>query len=417
MKKRYFITIGLVLVFSALLVLSGCDAILEAMFPEFGDKQTGGNEVWIEVDIDPQLADWSGEVWGKIESANLGPGDPDYYMYTLSAPIDYQYDPQGNPVPKAYLDFWGVPGSQDRPRQYKVVVWIDQNGNQWPDWDEPQAPATWNNFDENDPNNTWMDDTFYFPNEHDWNTIGGYAYLGAKAMNLNFNIKGGFFAIEAGTPGQISTYWFQTEDPDRRVSHVYYEIDDMTGGYWSAQDINVDPPSSSFSMDVDYSNLPAGDYWLYVNVDFEDGSFSGRRYLVRSGTEAVEGIYYDLTIDVNQLTTGPTGIPANTDKLFWVEIWPNDLSGWVSQDSQTMFVDDTGYVTITGLNGNWPSLQSLYYHSYLGSGQDWVRIVIDMNDTGSIDPGDMEAWMPISLMSGDTESVIGIDSWDFYPIF
>jgi hypothetical protein len=74
MKKKLALT-GLAIVLVALVTLSGCDAILEAFYPEYGERAGGGNAIglWVEISVpggeigDPQIAAivedaWTGEV-------------------------------------------------------------------------------------------------------------------------------------------------------------------------------------------------------------------------------------------------------------------------------------------------------------------------------------------------------------------
>ena len=411
MKKRTII-FSILIVLSVLIVLSGCDAILEAIYPDYGDKAAGGgNEIIVNVDIDPSLADWDVQISGKVESANSGPDDPDYFTMDQQVPVDFNsYDPQGNPIPKAFFDFWGIPGDQDRPRQYRVTIWIDRNGNGFPDFDEPQAIATWENYDINDPSNTWPDDMFYFPNDQQWSSISGNAFLGNQVKNLNFSIVNDADFVIGTNP---QTYQIKPDDPDQIIAGIYWELSSDLE-YYSGDVPPTDIYGDNADLIMDYSGKANGDYRLDVNVNYADGSFWHRYFTVRIGTEAADTIPYNLNIDLGSLWQ--FGFVDGNSYNVEVQGYYYD-STWTRQDDPSLYYSGPYIVNTGEISININAIP--YNASNLNStnAQDWVEVTLDTNDNGITgDAGDFRIEMPVSLLSGEVSYSMYLDAMDFYPL-
>ncbi len=404
MKSKSILIVGILAIFSFIFVLSGCDEILEAFYPDFG-KNAGGNEIRVDVDISPELANWDVRVYGRVESANLDPGDPDYFHMDINVPIDFsQYDEQGNPIPKAFLDFWGIPNGE-----YKVLVWLDNNGNQVPDpSDEPVTFAKWN--DSEDPNTENFTDIFYFPNHFDWSTISGNAFLGKGADNLNFYFNG-CFALGT-TPGTVS-YSFWPYSDERRITDVSWEVKDSNNNYVSDGSAVFDGVDAG-NVNIDYSAIdPAypGWYRLWVNITYTDGASFSRNFPLLVGEEELDGTPYSLNLILEALNDDPLRLNSDTAYTYWVDILDYNFDVVNSEILKTSEITDPNGDVILLVSG-------LYYHNTSSTGGNyWVRVTVDVNNDGNIDPGDFSASMPISLADGDGQVDITMDAWDFYPIF
>ncbi len=412
MKKRTII-FSILIVLSVLIVLSGCDAILEAIYPDYGDKSTGDNEIIVNVKIDPSLADWDIQVWGRVESANLGPGDPGYFTTDQQVPVDFNnYDSDGNPIPEAFFDFWGIPGDKDQPGEYRVTIWIDKNGNGFPDFDEPQAVATWENYDVDNPSYTWPEEMFSFPNYQQWSTLTGNAFLGNQVKDLNFSIVNPADFVIGTNVNQ--TYQIKPDGPNEKISGIYWELSSSTE-YYSGDVPPADIYGDNADLVMDYSNMGPGDYTLDVNVNYDDGSFWHRYYIVRIGTEAADGNYYNLKIYLSSLWQFgfEDGISYNVE----VSGYYYD-NNWTRVDDPYIYYSGPSFVTGGEISIDFPSV---FYNASASNSldsQDWVEVTIDTNNNGTTgDAGDFRIEMPVSLLTSDPGSYdMYLDAMDFYPL-
>jgi len=125
MKKTLFAVIAVV----TLLAFTGCDKILEFVFPDAtGQGQGGGgqNFIKLEVLVDRGIADWfDHDVIGKISKAN---GDPIPNNIKRGSAVDY-----GDRISIVFsFDF--IPDGQ-----YRVEAWMEVNGQEGPQAEEAYA--------------------------------------------------------------------------------------------------------------------------------------------------------------------------------------------------------------------------------------------------------------------------------------
>ncbi len=129
--KKMKIYLGIV-VLALLLLLTGCDAILESMFPEFADPDT--YTINIEVELErffPLQAET------KLAGIVLPDGSPTPGTGTEATAVDPWFSDWGG-VMEGYLYFDGI-----NKGDYWVYVWIDYNGDGIYNDSQAPEPARW----------------------------------------------------------------------------------------------------------------------------------------------------------------------------------------------------------------------------------------------------------------------------------
>ena len=120
-----------ILLVAGLLLLSGCDAILEVFYPEFAFDKGGNNviSIWTGFDMYPgQLSTGSQYIIARL--LETGTDDVvreiaiDPFWHWIEEKNNLYWQLEGN------LDFYGVEDGE-----YRVVVWLEQSGD-----DNPNGP-------------------------------------------------------------------------------------------------------------------------------------------------------------------------------------------------------------------------------------------------------------------------------------
>jgi hypothetical protein len=125
----------LIAVVAGLLVLSGCDAVLEVFYPEFA-YQSGENVISIYIGFNMYPNQLSGDnqyFVGRLVNSKSGTvvrSDP--FWHWIEEKNNLYWHLEGN------LDFYGVDDGD-----YQVEIWLEQNGDGEPGGaNEPMVNAT-----------------------------------------------------------------------------------------------------------------------------------------------------------------------------------------------------------------------------------------------------------------------------------
>lgn len=405
MKTKTTIT-GLAVVLVALITLSGCDAILEAFYPEFGDRE-GSNTIALQVEIaipggdigDPQIAAVVEDAWDKE-------ADPVQIQFVW--PTSY-WDENGNLVLTAYIEFYGLEGTEADPRDYQVFVWLEQNGDDRPNWEEPQTYAFWQPYPDDQE---WKEDVIWFPNEYG-TYIEAYAFAGLNqaAVNHQFNVMGTMMIDTNNTP-RTQTYTIQPVNPNLSIQEYSWGLFNednlyakVTEGYSSVGG------AASAQLTVSFTGLPDALYWLEISLGYTNGEWRFARYPVVVGPEVTTfGATYDLQVWIFNLDLQPTYVPNNESYEARVRIYhpggtfdEYPINVYPTNGEVSLFVPGLVYNRSAWIDGN---------------GLDWVSITIDTKKGDGFGPGDWMVEMPIGLTTTDGGyKAFYLDSWDLRPIF
>ena len=139
MKKSVIIAFVLTL----LLLLSGCDAILEMMYPEFGEAADENTDwdTWNVVDVSAQVDWWTVYTYG--DANRIYP----FVVELIDGTGTYDYQNQ-------WMDEWdflwtsfeGMPDGD-----YYINIYWDLNDDGDEDWDEPYWYSSWFTINANSP--------------------------------------------------------------------------------------------------------------------------------------------------------------------------------------------------------------------------------------------------------------------------
>jgi len=374
---------GLVAILIVSFAFTGCDAILEAFYPEFrtnfGGGGDGGNNITIFVEVipgtdvegDPQIAvlvedRWSGE---RITDAFVWPF--------------WNWNQDGKLFFTANVELFGIPGDADNPRDYRVVAWlentIDGSGN-WiangsPDYDEPLRDAEWFPFDDG-----VSTPDFSFPNEANTNWIYGEAFLEVfegTMLNREFGITGQR-VLNVGELANVThidtrSYSFTPAESTLTITEVWYTLWGPTGeeasGYVYTPTINID-----------YSGAIADHYWLDVEVVYDDGWWEHKGFPIRIlNAEEPDGHSYQANINIFNTQDWPLNLPDGSVVNYQYTI---------KDETDGNELKNTGIATITAGELKF-SIPALSYDStvHMGSsdGVDILRIRLDTDGNGTYD--------------------------------
>ena len=395
MKKARII--GLIAILTVLVTLSGCDAILEAFFPEYGEKFGGDGQyavgVWVEITTspsevgDPQLAGRLEYEWGGEAVANT--------TTSLRWP-EWNWKPDGSLALSGYLEFYGIPEGR-----YRIAIWLEESGNTWPDWNEQVFYARW-------MYNNQEQDVFEFPNDQKMTWIDASAIVNLSA-NYAFSMSGQLI-IDSAYLGPRS-YFVETADPNQRFVGYSWDIYDSVG-YWMNGMWYDTASVQNANFEIDTTGLTNGYYRVEMWLLYQDGTYVNRSFPLRILTEAANNTPYYLDIYVYGVENEPMFL---------------NLSGYgahitVFSPNGSVIYDDYPWVPIgpSGELAYYPAPMFLYNPTNDsagdGDGVDFVEIIIDANDDGAFSAGDWIRRAPISLDVTDGGiAVIELESADFRP--
>jgi hypothetical protein len=436
--KRVIVAITLVL--AVLVLFSGCDPILEALFPELVDGGFG-KKIVVYVDIDSEIltgivyqegAILVGVVpfYEKEFGLEMAPEEMWVQEWGLTEYIETGFEPLQNTV-------------------YRVIIWWDgpdDNGDRnWlPDFDEPSVLASYEEIDE--MGRTWWNDQVDF-RWMDENSVDVFAYLWSGDQipsemidKLHQGGEGREFdpSIRFDGPGVVDAYNLMSfeyvvkpRDPNAppiekivwRLLHHVDPWDPMTWVYRSVGGMTEHEVNWNNRFWVDFWDVSPSpdptlwsDYTLEVDVMYEGGVWWGAGKQIVALDEGPGGWTYTLKVDLFDLASDPVWLDWSANYDFMVRVFRSNNSRF--SDPGDVW-DKLEYFPSTQILGGevWDvTVTQLQYQTSPGS--DGAQIVIDANRNGQFgDPGDWRSLVKAIPLEQDTsETWVSFGGWDFFPI-
>jgi hypothetical protein len=322
---------GLIAIALLIFSFSGCDAILEALYPEFGqrfnpDGGGGGNNITIFVEVipgknvmDPQIAVM---VVDRITDKFI----TDAYVFPF-----WNWDEGGNLFFTANIELFNIPDGE-----YRVTAWLERtldDGGNWiangfSDFDEPQRDAEWFPMGPG----TEPDNNFYFPNDAG-NWIEGTAFLEVfegEMRNRNFGLRGQrvINVAELSTDASRNKRVYELVPADSELTIV--EAGFTLWGPTGVEDQNYVffTAGETSEITISHDGATADYYWLDVEVLYNDDWFEYKGFPIRVLTREL-----------------PNGTPYEADVVISSTLdWPINISNGVHVNWKYSIIDRTGTV-------------------------------------------------------------------------
>jgi hypothetical protein len=435
MKKKSIVT--LIVVLLALFAFSGCDPILEAFYPEFtaGGTEGGGENgisVYIEIELPPDgLGEESEPTIGAVltkpvPAAEPGQPKPKPELVGEAQFVfpDWVWDDYSSTwILTAIFDFYGI-GAGD----YQVLTWLDLDGDYKPNFDgsEPTAFSEWVEY-ENDTviekgnvfkfavgDKLWLEGLSLIP----FISAGG-------VFDPVFYLSVGDFTIDKDAP-KTEVYTVAQRDPNstRNIAQlaVWLYAEDWSADYYFYSADGINAGSTTFSInynsmpDLSGAALPVGNYWLNVQVIYEDNSDFWRTYPVRVLDEYEGSNTIYLNVQIDWLDDDPFFLTADENYPVRAQIIKPDgtiaatevNNVYLSPSFGTLYVAASTFSTALQIKYN-PS----NYNS--GTGNDFVRITIDVDANSVYNQNDLVLNWPIGVNTTEGANgayTIYAESWD-----
>lgn len=387
MKKIIIISI---LAVSVIFLFSGCDAILEAMFPDatgHGDK-SGNNSVTLNIDIDKGIDGWqNSEVWVELQGVN---GNNFY-----DTRHDFAWD-DGIPDNPAHIDlsFDYIPDGE-----YIANVWLDKDGDGTVNGDEPFMQVM-------------TDYGTTFPMPYPSNDP---ARPDEMWSNMNFNVQLG--TINVGAEPWLLMGPKVISIADRTFSHGYivqpviqdHYVNDFHWHIWDGvkdQDGDVNS-ADNFAFNFD-NGTTEGQYWIDINnlnLNLPDGNMLGPledSFMVKVVDDgSINGADYKLNVNSWGFDGPPFFLDYTANYGVKVEVYDGVDSPLGSHIYDGALLNGefdltSDGVTDIGTNG------VLTYHAASSGPVDYVRVFVDVNGNGSFtDEDDLATQFQIGIMLTD----------------
>ncbi|MCD6120513.1 MAG: hypothetical protein J7K04_01590 [Spirochaetales bacterium] len=359
MKKIIIISI---LAVSVIFLFSGCDAILEAMFPDetgHGDK-SGNNSITINVDIDKGIPGWQdSEVWVEL----VGVNGNDYY----NTRHDFAWD-DGNINNPAHIDlnFDFLPDGD-----YNANVWLDKNGNGYADNDEPFA------FVRTDYGNTFPM-PYPNPNNPDETSPGMEFQVSLGTMNMG--------AIPIVIMGQ------KTVNINDILSSYTYDVMAANPDYGvSGFDWKVNNPDSIYNngtiFSTNFSSFGEGIAWLVLDnivMSSSDGEITVPHYeeAVRIVDEPKPGAEYMINVDSWCFDMPPWNLDLDSTFNVRIEIFDHNHNYLNWSHNYLGGLTEGGFSISTQGTDMGPRGDGSFDYSTVAEGTDIIRVYIDTDGNG-----------------------------------
>ena len=386
---------GLIAVALLIFSLSGCDAILEAFHPEFGQRFNpdggGGNNITIFVEVIPGENVVNPQIAVMVVDRFTDEWITDAFVWPF-----WNWDESGNLFFTANIELFNIPDGE-----YRVVSWLERTqddlgnwiGNGFPDFDEPQRDAEWEPVAGGGPDNN-----FYFPNEANTTWIEGFAFLEVfegEALNRNFRLVGQRIinVNELSIDPNFNNYTYDLEpsDPELSITEVGFTLWGPSG----VEDENYIfvTPGSTPQIVISYHDATADYYWLDVEVLYDDDWYEYKGFPIR-------------VLD-NEL---PNGATYTADVVIFNTFdWPINISNGVLVDYEYIVIDRTtgnesvlgGTATVTDDAISFVTGVLTYDSTvYQGSsdGVDILRINLDVHQDGV---WDFRTGIPLGVSNDD----------------
>ena len=416
---------GVFAIVLALFAFAGCDAILEAFYPEFAEGQRGGEfaiGLWAEIIIpggqglpggDPMIGAKAVNAWGS-ESAPVA----EAYMYP-----NWGENEHGDTVFSAYIELFIA-----EPGDYRVVVWGESDGNKKADWNEPQADAVWWHPDSTVEGGGFEDNIFsFFEGSTFGNWLDGWVNIftgEGGPPNYQFKVKGPFIIDEDRTDNFV----FNVDAADENRNFV-----ELSWSLWT-DDYSSNPAGEWLPITGDATNsttftlrnddipeaaggrLNIGWYWIEVEVQYEDGTWRFKRFPLRVVNEASAGASYDMSVEIWGVNGDPMFLPFSESYDVRLRLYGN--SGEIFEGRTTTLVTSSNTLVIDTPTFSYNATD---FTDAAGDGRELLEFAIDINRNGNIDGGDFQRVLPIGLdqadVTGDGTIYFFLDAWDLYPVF
>lgn len=432
---------GILAVLLALLAFTGCDEILEAFYPEFGEGGTNsgtyGIGIWAEIVIPAGEPIPDGQPMIGAKAVDAWSGDPEPLAEAYVA-ANWDYTPEGDTIFSAYIELYlGDEGD------YRVIVWGESDNNRQPDWDEPATDAVWYHADASITEggfwdnifSFWADDTEYGP----WRD--GEALIWTEggeggAPNYHFRVNGQMVINRHDTGSKA--FDIKTDDANKQISDFSWDLYDASYGWLMGQWVPLTTASSEASFTISETDITQtsvggpyaqGWYWLEVNMTFSDGTYRYKRYQIRVIDEVTTGTSFDVVVNISDADWDPMYLSAGSAYDVQIKVF-NKAAGpdSVTPVALSATVDNaTNYGRLqvsTAAAGLGLSYNATDYTD-LGSpvGIDVIEIVVDSTNDGAFGPGDFKRRFGLSLDYADDDHdpgnyllTIETSGWDFQPI-
>jgi PKD repeat protein len=331
-------------------LLTSCDAILEAFYPELTEMTEG--EIVVYVNFDSNLLGINEFVYGSVDmKVALIP-----FLETSTG--FYMQEEQAIVKSISFTEFqnryFEIGFFAPENKIYKIIVWVDRNNNDTPEWDdaaypEPSRLATniWNG-------DWWVDYRWGF----DYVEMDAYVALGDEIVEDQLlshpdeigGTGGGEPPIASPQAGRTSVatgesvnFWSNSYDPDGFI----------VDREWWISGPGVD---ETFSQpNVQFYFPQSGEYYVYLKVWDNDGNDSGysqpiRIYVV--DTYYNEGPTAGIWADMTYVTPGEyVGFQSNSwdpDDGIMQRYWDfGDGNSYVGNDYEWHSYASSGTYTVT----------------------------------------------------------------------
>ena len=424
--------IGILVIVTLAFAFTACDDILEVFYPDFAenpDELNFGIGINVRIELPEEEAAASGVsgkqveiplIAGFVEDANSG--EP-LFPPKMKEP-DWWWE-DGKNILETRFEF-----RIKQEGEFRVPIWLEKHGNDYPEWDEPFLFAGWDRPDSE--GGVFFDDIFDFREGEGPGWIEGFAMIGFEKINYNFSVKNGLstensFVIQASDIGARS-YLIETLDPEQEFVERVFRVFDFSRA-------EEDPPREPLLIgdDVGRATYPSGvgsdtfsidfddpifggeeeNYWVEVELWYPDGGWAFHAFTVRVIYQEFAGALYDLKVNFHNTLDDPLRLIEGEPYTALVQIFrpgtgPGPYREFfdipVSPDQDGLFS-----VEIADLDYNPAEATDIEI--------DYVWIILNVINPDEYGPGDWSIFAPLGVASGETVLEFGYAGWMLKPLF
>lgn len=390
-KKILFAVIALV----TLLAFTGCDKILEFMFPDStggGDGGWGENSIQVQISVaDPDVEWWNYTIWVELSIQNddgtFSPVGEAYRSGPASVPFD-----QPDATPAAAFRYDGLANGV-----YSVKAWMDVNAAWGPDAEDLQAIG------HTDTGATQFDLPFTL---FDGSTTKELWVFGELFKPIDVGSGTPFLFVKDGLVQDMNydTWYFNVDTTVETTyfEEIYFDIYDLNG-YWIYGDVAY---GNTITAYVGYYWTP-GPYTLSIwSATASDGTSIDPwqwnvQFQVVDGYSA-DGWYAGSDIVNYSLGGSPWNLYENVTSV--VADFYDSYGGYIGQYTP-------GYTYYGGFEFWYSSNTPSIYVNFGNAGR--VRLVVDVDDDGFYSSDDLMAEVPLWADASWTWN----DGYEYRPYF
>lgn len=424
-----------VLIILSALLLTGCDAILEAYYGI--DPEEGWTTGDFRIDLILE------EIYSPEPVSHEAPIRIALLPYYQQGEGWYEPAPWDVKELEVITDpeVTGYNGTEEwvftafvTAGQYSIGIWHDLNNNGSPDWEEPSRLFEyWKESEYGGGGGKWTNFFDLFEDEENHN-IEAFAWMwefdrmpedilnlfnsGAGGDAFGFHIEGPML-VDTNAPNSNAWYYVFPDNPGTMPTQVSWRItlDGMEKAS-SGGDIPLTWDGSNYYFVVNWNNAgPFDPYWrdyeLQVDVELEDAGFNRewrfRNLWIPAFPELNDGLYLDITVDLWDLNLDPVNLDFYGTYAVWWEVWHGhpDIGGG--------FLRDSGPMVTEIYQGNFNEAVLGQEYNKSSAGGTFIRIIIDNNRDYMQNSGDFAAVVPVFAQTGESTTWVGIDPWAFFP--